>query len=50
MADEVARKMAAIEWSFGEKDPEALSILEQRIAETGQLAIRVESHGDHTPT
>jgi hypothetical protein len=28
--------MAAIEWSFGDKDPGALSTLEQRIAETGR--------------
>jgi hypothetical protein len=28
--------MATIEWSFGDKDPKALSILEQRIAETGR--------------
>jgi|SRR5215204_4277966 len=28
--------MAAIEWISGEKDPQALSILEQRIAETGR--------------
>lgn len=34
--DEVARKMAAWTWSYADKDPAALAILEERIAEAGR--------------
>ena len=35
MADPIVGKMAAITWIYGDKDPQALAILEERIAETG---------------
>jgi hypothetical protein len=34
--DEIARRMAEVEFSFAGKDPEALAVLEERIAETGR--------------
>lgn len=34
--DEIARRMAAITWTYGDKDPQALAVLEGRIAETGR--------------
>jgi hypothetical protein len=34
--DEIAQKMAEIEWIYADKDPNALAILEERIADTGQ--------------
>ncbi|OLE54155.1 MAG: hypothetical protein AUG51_10010 [Acidobacteria bacterium 13_1_20CM_3_53_8] len=34
--DEIAKKMAEIEWIYADKDPQALSILEEKIAGTGR--------------
>jgi hypothetical protein len=34
--DEIAKKMAEIEWIYGDKDPNALTVLEERIADTGR--------------
>ena len=34
--DDIARKMAAVQWSYGGRDPVALAELEQRIAEAGR--------------
>jgi hypothetical protein len=34
--DEIARKMAEIEWIYADKDPRALSTLEEKIADTGR--------------
>ncbi len=34
--DEILRKMRAVNWIYADKDPNALSLLEQRIADTGQ--------------
>src|SRR5215218_8265856 len=36
MRDETAQKMAAQEWVFGARDPQALATLEERIAATGR--------------
>jgi hypothetical protein len=34
--DETARRMNAIKWHYAEEDPAALSVLQERIAETGR--------------
>jgi hypothetical protein len=34
--DDFANKMATVSWSFGDKDSNALAILEKRIADTGR--------------
>src|SRR3954465_5417895 len=34
--DEIAQKMAEIGWIYADKDPNALAILEERIADTGR--------------
>jgi hypothetical protein len=34
--DPIAEQMAAIAWKFADKDPNALALLEERIAETGR--------------
>ena len=34
--DSVEQKMAQVQWSYGDKDPAALSILENRIAKAGR--------------
>ena len=34
--DAIARKMAAIKWHYPDRDPDALAILEERIAEAGR--------------
>ena len=36
MDDELARRMEAIEWKWGDKDPAALAELERRVAEAGR--------------
>lgn len=34
--DEIVQKMAEIEWIYADKDPNALAVLEERIADTGR--------------
>jgi hypothetical protein len=34
--DEIAQRMAQMRWTWADKDPEALAILEGRIAATGR--------------
>ncbi len=34
--DEIAQKMATVTWMYGDKDPAALTVLEERIADTGR--------------
>jgi len=34
--DEIVARMQAVNWHYGDKDANALSILEERIAETGR--------------
>jgi hypothetical protein len=34
--DEIAQRMAEIQWVYADKDPNALAILEERIADTGR--------------
>ena len=34
--DQIANKMSSLEWTYGDKDPEALSLLEESIAESGR--------------
>src|SRR4051812_44570479 len=36
MGDELCQKMRDVNWLWGDKDPKALAILEERIAETGR--------------
>ncbi len=36
MADQLARRMEAFDWKWGDKDPAALEELERRIAEAGR--------------
>jgi hypothetical protein len=34
--DELCQKMRDVNWLWGDKDPNALAILEERVAETGR--------------
>ena len=43
--DAIAEKMRVIEWSYGDKDPAALAILKERIAEAGRN-LKLITYGD----